>query len=44
MSYSRLVHGLKKAEVALDRKILAQIAVTDPQAFVQIVETAKAQN
>ena len=44
MSYSRLIHGLKKAEVALDRKILAQIAVTDPQAFVQIVETAKAQN
>ncbi|PLX98069.1 MAG: 50S ribosomal protein L20 [Desulfuromonas sp.] len=43
MSYSRLVHGLKKADVALDRKILAQLAVVDPQAFAQIVETAKAQ-
>ncbi len=44
MSYSRLIHGLKKADVALDRKILAQLAVVDPQAFAQIVETAKAQN
>jgi len=43
MSYSRLIHGLKKADVALDRKILAQLAVVDPQAFAQIVETAKAQ-
>jgi len=43
MSYSRLVHGLKKAEVALDRKILAQLAVADPKGFAQIVETAKAQ-
>lgn len=43
MSYSRLIHGLKKAEVGLDRKILAQLAVVDPQAFAQIVETAKAQ-
>jgi len=43
MSYSRLVHGLKLAEVALDRKILAQVAVSDPKAFAQIVETAKAQ-
>ncbi len=43
MSYSRLVHGLKKAEVGLDRKILAQLAVSDPKVFAQIVETAKAQ-
>lgn len=43
LSYSRLVHGLKKAEVSLDRKILAQLAVSDPKAFAQIVETAKAQ-
>jgi len=43
MSYSRLIHGLKKADVALDRKILAQLAVVDPQGFAQIVETAKAQ-
>ena len=43
LSYSRLVHGLKKAEVGLDRKILAQLAVTDPQGFKTVVETAKAQ-
>lgn len=43
LSYSRLVYGLKKAEVSLDRKILAQLAVSDPKAFAQIVETAKAQ-
>src|SRR6056297_3353825 len=44
MSYSRLIHGLKQADVALDRKILAQLAVVDPKGFAQIVETAKAQN
>ncbi len=43
LSYSRLVHGLKKAEIALDRKILAQLAVTDPGGFSAIVEKAKAQ-
>jgi len=43
LSYSRLVYGLKKAEVALDRKVLAEIAVTDPAAFGAVVEKAKAQ-
>lgn len=43
LSYSRLVHGLKKAEVGLDRKILAQVAVSDPAGFKAIVEQAKAQ-
>ncbi|HKK01452.1 MAG TPA: 50S ribosomal protein L20 [Desulfuromonadales bacterium] len=43
LSYSRLVYGLKKAEVGLDRKILAQLAVVDPQGFKTVVETAKAQ-
>lgn len=43
LSYSRLVYGLKKAEVALDRKVLAEIAVTDPVAFSAIVEKAKTQ-
>lgn len=43
LSYSRLVFGLKKADVGLDRKILAQLAVTDPQGFKTVVETAKAQ-
>jgi len=43
LSYSRLVHGLKKAEVGLDRKILAQVAVSDPSGFKTIVDQAKAQ-
>lgn len=43
LSYSRLVHGLKKAEIGLDRKILAQLAVTDPAGFSAVVDKAKAQ-
>lgn len=42
LSYSRLIHGLKQAEIGLDRKILAQLAVTDPKGFSVIVEKAKA--
>jgi large subunit ribosomal protein L20 len=42
LSYSRLVHGLKVAGVALDRKVLAQIAVSDPVGFSAIVDRAKA--
>ena len=42
-TYSRLIHGLKQAEIGIDRKILAQLAVTDPTAFGSIVEKAKAQ-
>ena len=40
-SYSRLMHGLKVAEIELDRKILADIAVRDPRTFSQLVETAR---
>lgn len=43
LSYSRLVFGLKKAEIGLDRKILAQLAVTDPAGFSAVVAKAKAQ-
>ncbi|MDT8421209.1 MAG: 50S ribosomal protein L20 [Desulfuromonadales bacterium] len=43
ISYSRLIHGLKKAEVALDRKIMADLAVNDPAGFSAIAETAKGQ-
>jgi large subunit ribosomal protein L20 len=43
LSYSRLVFGLKKAEIGLDRKILAQLAVVDPVGFSAVVEKAKAQ-
>lgn len=41
LSYSRLIEGLKKAEVELDRKILAELAVADPAAFGQVVQTAR---
>jgi large subunit ribosomal protein L20 len=43
VSYSRLVFGLKKAEIGLDRKVLAQLAVTDPTGFSAVVAQAKAQ-
>ena len=37
MSYSRLIYGLKQANIELDRKILADIAVRDPETFTKIV-------
>ena len=43
ISYSRLIHGLKKADVALDRKIMADLAVNDPAGFSFVAETAKGQ-
>ncbi len=42
MSYSNFMHGLKKAGVELDRRVLADIAVHDASTFSQLVETAKA--
>lgn len=42
LTYSSLVSGLKKAGVALDRKVLADIAVRDPATFASIAEVAKA--
>ena len=41
LSYSRLVAGLRVAGVDLDRKMLADLAVTDPAAFSALVETAR---
>ena len=41
ISYSRLIQGLKKAEVALNRKLLAEIAFHDAEGFHQIVALAK---
>ena len=41
-TYSRMMHGLKVAEIELDRKILADIAVRDPQTFSQLVAAAQA--
>jgi large subunit ribosomal protein L20 len=42
MSYSRFIQGLKKAKITLDRKVLAELAVSDSKAFGKIVEMAKA--
>jgi large subunit ribosomal protein L20 len=41
LSYSQLIHGLKKADIKLDRKVLADLAVRDAAAFSQVVEVAK---
>ena len=42
VNYSTLMHGLKKAGVSMNRKMLAELAVSDKEAFAAIVETAKA--
>ena len=41
LTYSTLIAGLKKANVAINRKMLAEVAVTDPEAFTKIAEIAK---
>src|SRR5262245_37804907 len=43
MSYSKLTGALKRANIALDRKILADLAISDPTAFAKVVEQARAQ-
>ncbi len=42
LSYSRLISGLAKAGVILDRKILADLAISDPNAFKKILDSARA--
>ena len=42
ISYSQLMHGLKLAEVNINRKMLADLAVSDEAAFAKLVDTAKA--
>ncbi|MBZ2167544.1 MULTISPECIES: 50S ribosomal protein L20 [Marinobacter] len=42
LSYSRLIAGLKKANVEIDRKVLADLAMNEQQAFAAVVEKAKA--
>ena len=42
LTYSRFMNGLKKASIELDRKVLADMAVFDKEAFAKLVETAKA--
>ena len=43
LSYSTFMHGLKQAGVELDRKVLAEMAVRDPQAFGSLADLAKNQ-
>ena len=42
ISYSKFIHGLNKAGIELDRKILADMAMNDAAAFTKVVEAAKA--
>lgn len=42
LSYSRLIHGLDLAKIQLDRKILSDIAISDPSAFTAVVKKAAA--
>jgi large subunit ribosomal protein L20 len=44
ISYSRFINGLKKADVQINRKVLADLAVNDKAAFAQLVEVAKNNN
>jgi len=42
INYSRFINGLKKANIELDRKILADLAMNNPETFAKIVDAAKA--
>jgi large subunit ribosomal protein L20 len=44
MSYSKLIHGLKLANIDMDRKVLAELAVSDPAGFSRIAQMAAQQN
>lgn len=44
MSYSRFMNGLKKAEIDINRKMLSEIAINEPEQFAKLVEAAKNQN
>ena len=41
LTYSKLIAGLKKANITINRKMLAELAVTDSEAFAKLAETAK---
>ena len=41
MSYSRLIDGLKKSNIEIDRKVLAELAINDAQGFTKLAEIAK---
>jgi large subunit ribosomal protein L20 len=42
INYSKFMHGLKLAEISINRKMLSEMAINDPAAFTALVETAKA--
>jgi large subunit ribosomal protein L20 len=42
LSYSKFISGLKKARIALDRRVLAEIAIKDPETFAKLADCAKA--
>ena len=44
ISYSKFMHGLKLANIELDRKVLAELAISDPNGFSQIVKVASQQH
>ncbi len=41
LSYSKFINGLKKANISLDRKALANLAATNPEAFAELAKIAK---
>ncbi len=43
LSYSKFMHGLKLADIELDRKVLADLAISDPPGFTQLATTASMQ-
>lgn len=43
LSYSKFIHGLKRAGINLDRKVLAELAISDPSGFAQIANLAAQQ-
>lgn len=43
LSYSKFIHGLKLADIQLDRKVLAELAISDPSGFAQIAKLASQQ-
>ena len=43
LSYSKFMNGIKLAGIDMNRKMLSEIAINDPKAFANLVETAKAQ-
>jgi len=41
LSYSRFIAGMKRSNVQLDRKVLAELAISDPEAFARVVDSVR---